>query len=62
MPHSQNGACVPQSQDGARAPPCTSLLAPLSMHWQVNCSHVYTESSKRMAQFVTSVTLEGKQI
>ena len=49
MPHSQDGACVPKFQDGVRAPPCTSLPAPLSMHLQVNCSHVYTGSSNMNA-------------
>lgn len=49
MTHSQDGALVPQSQDGAREPPCTSLPALLFMHLQVNCSHIYTGSSDKNA-------------
>jgi len=40
---------MPHSQDGARTPPCTSLPAPLSMYFKVNCSHVYTGSSNKNA-------------
>lgn len=51
---------MPQFQDGARAPPCTSLPVPLSMHLQVNCTHVYTESSNKNAPICNARYFERK--